>query len=106
MVDEPWHCFSAKIPNSPYYAWFWKSEEEASKLVERSTATPADVAAVVHQALTSDNPKLCDTWSGVKQKLRWLCEGICPAICSRRSYFDLVMRRATQGGQWLDSLKS
>lgn len=94
----------ANDPRSPYYAWFWQSEREADKLVQASTATPADVAAVVHQALTAEHPKL-RYMVGRKAKLavalrRWL-----PGDLFERIYFGLVIRRATQTGeprQWLD----
>jgi NAD(P)-dependent dehydrogenase (short-subunit alcohol dehydrogenase family) len=85
----------AKDPESPYYAWFCRSEAEADKLVQASTATPVDVAAVVHQALTAEHPKL-RYMIGRKAKLavglrRWL-----PGNLFERIYFDVVMRRATQ----------
>ena len=85
----------AKDPHSPYHAWFMKSEEEADKLVRASTATPADVAAVVHRALTEEDPKL-RYMIGRKAKLavalrRWL-----PGDLFERIYFGTVMRRATR----------
>jgi NAD(P)-dependent dehydrogenase (short-subunit alcohol dehydrogenase family) len=81
-------------PASPYYAWFLKSEEEADKLVRASTATPADVAAAVHEALTSERPRL-RYMIGRKAKLavalrRWL-----PGDLFERIYFGTVIRRAT-----------
>lgn len=92
----------AKDPQSPYYAWFMKSEQEADKLVQRSTATPADVAAVVHEALTAEQPKL-RYMIGRKAKLavglrRWL-----PGNLFERVYFGTVIRRATQVPQPLNS---
>jgi short-subunit dehydrogenase len=88
----------ARDPQSPYYTWFMQSEREADKLVQASTATPADVAAVVHQALTAERPKL-RYMVGRKAKVavalrRWL-----PADLFERIYFGIVMRRATQGGE-------
>ncbi len=85
----------ANNPESPYYKWFWQSEREAEKLVEASTATPADVAAVIHQALTADTPKL-RYMVGRKAKLavalrRWL-----PGNLFERIYFKEVVRRATR----------
>jgi short-subunit dehydrogenase len=84
----------AKDPHSPYYAWFMKSEQEADKLVKASTATPADVAAVVHQALTAEHPRL-RYMVGRKAKVavalkRWLPENL-----FERVYFGTVMRRVT-----------
>ena len=88
----------AKDPHSPYYDWFWQSEREADKLVQASTATPADVAAVIYRALTVENPKL-RYMIGRKAKLavalrRWL-----PGNLFERVYFGTVMRRATQPAQ-------
>jgi NAD(P)-dependent dehydrogenase (short-subunit alcohol dehydrogenase family) len=85
----------AADPQSPYYRWFQQSEQEADKLVQASTATPVDVAAVIHQALTAESPKL-RYMIGRKAKLavglrRWL-----PGNLFERIYFGLVMRRATQ----------
>ncbi len=85
----------ANDPKSPYYQWFQQSEKEADKLVQASTATPADVAAVIHQALTAERPKL-RYMIGRKAKLavglrRWL-----PGDLFERVYFGLVMRRATE----------
>lgn len=85
----------AKDPQSPYHEWFWRSEQEADKLVQASTATPVDVAAVIHQALTAERPKL-RYMVGRKAKLavalrRWL-----PGDLFERIYFDVVIRRATQ----------
>ena len=92
----------AKDPQSPYYKWFWQSEQEADKLVRASTATPADVAAVIHQALTAEHPKL-RYMIGRKAKLavalrRWL-----PGNLFERVYFGAVIRRATQLAQPLNS---
>jgi NAD(P)-dependent dehydrogenase (short-subunit alcohol dehydrogenase family) len=85
----------AADPTSPYYAWFMQSEHEADKLVQASTATPADVAAVVHQALISDRPRL-RYMVGRKAKVavalrRWL-----PGDLFERIYFGAVIRHATQ----------
>jgi NAD(P)-dependent dehydrogenase (short-subunit alcohol dehydrogenase family) len=48
----------ASNPASPYYKLFRASEAAADRLVERSKTQPADVAAIVHEALTAENPKL------------------------------------------------
>jgi NAD(P)-dependent dehydrogenase (short-subunit alcohol dehydrogenase family) len=85
----------AKDPSSPYYEWFWRSEREADKLVQASTATPADVAAVAQEALSAPEPKL-RYMVGRKAKMavalrRWL-----PGNLFERLYFGTVIRRATQ----------
>lgn len=85
----------AMDPRSPYHAWFCRSEQEADKLVQASTATPVDVAEVIHRALTAERPKL-RYMVGRKAKLavalrRWL-----PGDLFERIYFNLVIRRTTQ----------
>jgi NAD(P)-dependent dehydrogenase (short-subunit alcohol dehydrogenase family) len=92
----------AQDPRSPYYAWFQQSEAESDKLVQASTATPVDVAAVIHQALTADKPKL-RYMVGRKAKLavalrRWL-----PGNLFERIYFGTVIRRATRVAPPLNS---
>lgn len=84
----------ARDPSSPYYAWFSQAEKGADQLVQASTATPTDVAVVVHQALTAERPKL-RYMVGRKAKLavalrRWL-----PGELFERLYFGFVMRRVT-----------
>lgn len=81
--------------NSPYYAWFAQAEKEADQLVRASTATPTDVAVVVHRALTADRPRL-RYMIGRKAKLavalrRWL-----PGELFERIYFGFIMRRVTR----------
>jgi len=92
----------ANDPSSPYYTWFQQSEHEADKLVRASTATPADVAAVVYQAMTAEQPKL-RCMVGRKAKLavalrRWL-----PGDLFERIYFGTVIRRATQSANPLNA---
>jgi NAD(P)-dependent dehydrogenase (short-subunit alcohol dehydrogenase family) len=85
----------ARDQSSPYYSWFCQAEKESDQLVQASTATPADVAVVVHQALTVERPKL-RYMIGRKAKLavalrRWL-----PGETFERLYFGIVMRRVTR----------
>ena len=92
----------AKDPSSPYYDWFWQSEREADKLVQASTATPVDVAAAAHEALSSHTPKL-RYMVGRKAKIavalrRWL-----PGNLFERIYFGTVIRRTTQGSTGVGS---
>ncbi|MGH7045322.1 MAG: SDR family oxidoreductase [Stellaceae bacterium] len=80
--------------NSPYYSWFSQAERESDQLVQASTASPADVAAVIYRALTSQRPRL-RYMVGRKAKLavalrRWL-----PGEAFERLYFGIVMRRVT-----------
>ena len=85
----------AMNPASPYYEWFCEAERQSDQLVRASTATAADVAAVVHEALTSERPRL-RYMVGRKAKLavalkRWL-----PGELFERLYFGIVMRRVTR----------
>lgn len=85
----------AQDPESPYYDWFRQVEKESDQLVQASTATPADVAALVHRALTAERPKL-RYMVGRKAKLavglkRWI-----PGELFERLYFGIIMRRVTR----------
>jgi NAD(P)-dependent dehydrogenase (short-subunit alcohol dehydrogenase family) len=82
-------------PRSPYNAWFRQAEKESDQLVQASEATPADVAAAVHRALTARRPRL-RYMVGRKAKIavalkRWL-----PGELFERVYFGIIMRRVTQ----------
>ena len=82
-------------PGSPYEAWFRQAEKESDELVRRSVATPADVAAVVYDALRAERPRL-RYMIGRKAKLavalrRWL-----PGELFERIYFGIIMRRVTR----------
>jgi NAD(P)-dependent dehydrogenase (short-subunit alcohol dehydrogenase family) len=84
----------ASNPNSPYYVWFCQAEKESDQLVRTSGTTAADVAEVIHEALTVKRPKL-RYMVGRKAKLavalrRWL-----PGETFERVYFGIVMRRVT-----------
>lgn len=86
----------AMNPQSPYYEWFKRSEAASDRLVQASTATPADVAQVIHTALAAEQPKL-RYMIGRKAKIavalrRWL-----PGNLFESLYFGAVMRHATQG---------
>jgi NAD(P)-dependent dehydrogenase (short-subunit alcohol dehydrogenase family) len=85
----------AKDPNSPYYTWFQKLEAEADKLVQASTATPADVAATIYKALTSPDPKL-RYMIGRKAKLAVALRRWVPGELFERIYFGTIMRRVTR----------
>jgi NAD(P)-dependent dehydrogenase (short-subunit alcohol dehydrogenase family) len=82
-------------PQSPYHEWFRQVEKESDQLVQASTATPRDVAALVHTALTAERPRL-RYMVGRKAKLavalkRWL-----PGETFERLYFGIIMRRVTR----------
>ena len=86
---------NALDPESPYHAWFRQAEKESDQLVQASEATPADVAVVIHRALTARRPRL-RYMVGRKAKIavalkRWL-----PGELFERVYFGIIMRRVTQ----------
>jgi hypothetical protein len=58
-------------------------------------ATPADVAAVIHQALTTERPKL-RYMVGRKAKLAVALRRWMPGETFERLYFGTVMRRVTR----------
>ena len=85
----------AMNPESPYHAWFTQAERESDQLVKASTAVPADVAAVVHQALTAERPKL-RYMVGRKAKLAVALKRFVPGELFERLYFGIIMRRVTR----------
>ena len=86
---------NAMNPDSPYYAWFMQSEKESDQLVKAQTAVPADVAAVVHQALIAERPKL-RYMIGRKAKLAVALKRFIPGELFERLYFGIIMRRVTR----------
>jgi NAD(P)-dependent dehydrogenase (short-subunit alcohol dehydrogenase family) len=82
-------------PESPYYAWFTQAEKESDQLVKASTAVPADVAAVVHTALTAERPKL-RYMIGRKAKLAVGLKRFVPGELFERLYFGIIMKRVTR----------
>jgi NAD(P)-dependent dehydrogenase (short-subunit alcohol dehydrogenase family) len=82
-------------PESPYQAWFRQVEKESDQLVRASTATPRDVAALVHHALTTERPKL-RYMVGWKAKLAVALKRWIPGELFERLYFGLIMRRVTR----------
>jgi len=85
----------AQDQKSPYYAWFCQAEKESDQLVRASKTTPADVAAAVYQALTSERPKL-RYMIGRKAKLAMALRHWLPGESFERLYFGIVMRRVTR----------
>jgi NAD(P)-dependent dehydrogenase (short-subunit alcohol dehydrogenase family) len=82
-------------PDSPYCDWFRQVEKESDALVRASTATPVDVAAIVHQALTAERPKL-RYMVGRKAKLAVALKRWMPGESFERLYFGIIMRRVTR----------
>jgi len=80
---------AAAEPSSPYHALFWASEAEADKIVERVKTRPADVAQTIHEALTTDDPRL-----------RYVVgRGAKAAITARRVLPDRTFERLYYGKQ-------
>jgi NAD(P)-dependent dehydrogenase (short-subunit alcohol dehydrogenase family) len=92
----------AKDPRSPYYAWFHQAEKEVDKLVQASTTSSTDVAAVVHRALTLERPRLRYI-VGRKARLAVTLRRYLPGELFERLYFGFVMRRVTRPSQPLDA---
>jgi NAD(P)-dependent dehydrogenase (short-subunit alcohol dehydrogenase family) len=86
---------NAMNPSSPYHEWFKRLEEQSDKLVAASTATPADVAALAHKALTVRRPKL-RYMVGWKAKLAVALKRWVPGELFERLYFGIIMRRVTR----------
>jgi NAD(P)-dependent dehydrogenase (short-subunit alcohol dehydrogenase family) len=82
-------------PDSPYHAWFTQAEKESDALVQASTATPDDVAEVVHRALSVAKPRL-RYMVGRKAKLAVSLRRLLPGELFERLYFGTVMRRVTR----------
>jgi len=82
-------------PDSPYHSWFRQVEKESDQLVRASTATPVDVAALVHKALTVRRPRL-RYMVGRKARLAVALRRWMPGESFERLYFGIVMRRVTR----------
>jgi NAD(P)-dependent dehydrogenase (short-subunit alcohol dehydrogenase family) len=85
---------AALNPASPYFEWFQRAEAQSDELVKASTATPADVAATIHQALTAERPQL-RYMIGRKAKIAVALKRFVPGELFERLYFGIVMRRVT-----------
>jgi NAD(P)-dependent dehydrogenase (short-subunit alcohol dehydrogenase family) len=82
-------------PESPYHDWFQQAEKESDQLVQASTATPEDVAALVHRVLVARRPRL-RYMVGRKAKLAVALKRWIPGELFERLYFGIVMRRVTR----------
>lgn len=80
---------------SPYFDLFQEHERLADRLVQRSTATPADVARVVEAALTAESPRL-RYMIGRKAKMVVIARKYLPGELFERLYFGVVLRRVTR----------
>lgn len=85
-------------PESPYYAWFRKSERLADRLVETSPTRPTHVARTVHRALTARRPRLRYV-AGWRASLVLTLRRYLPGELFERLYFGEAVRRVTKAGQ-------
>lgn len=81
-------------PESPYYAWFCKSERLADLLVETSPTKPVDVARTVHKVLTARRPRL-RYMVGSRAKLVVALRRYLPGELFERIYFSYIVRKVT-----------
>ena len=85
----------ARDPESPYYAWFRRAEQEADALVRSSSITPADVARAVHRALIARRPRLRYVVGRRTRALLALKRHL-PGEWFDRMYLREVVRRVTR----------
>ena len=85
---------AARSTASPYYEWFTRAEAQADALVRSSKLTPADVAAVVADAMTARRPRLRYT-VGRRASLVMSLRRYLPGELFERLYFGEVIRRVT-----------
>jgi len=86
----------ALSPESPYCAWFRKSERLADQLVETSPTKPLEVAEAVHRALTARRPRL-RYMVGRRAGLVVALRRYLPGELFERLYFGEAVRRVTTG---------
>jgi NAD(P)-dependent dehydrogenase (short-subunit alcohol dehydrogenase family) len=85
----------AHAADSPYREWFERTEQQSDNLVRMSTATAADVAAVIHKALVVERPRLRYVIGG-KAKLAVTLRRYLPGELFERIYFGEIIRRVTR----------
>jgi NAD(P)-dependent dehydrogenase (short-subunit alcohol dehydrogenase family) len=81
-------------PARPYFEWFNRAEQEADRLVQSSTLTPAVVAAEVARAMTEPRPRLRYMVGGRASLVVALRRHL-PGELFERLYFGEVLRRIT-----------
>ncbi|MFW6195681.1 MAG: SDR family oxidoreductase [Chloroflexota bacterium] len=91
--------------DGPYQAWFTESQRLTDRLVESSKTSPADVARVIHKALTAKKPRLRYTVGGRARLILSLRKHL-PGELFERLYFGEAMRRVTRGGTATDAGRS
>ena len=82
----------AASPESPYRELFRASEAIADRIVERSRTTPADVAAAVHHALSTESPRMRYV-VGRPASIVIALRRYLPAPLFERVYFGSFLRR-------------
>jgi len=81
-------------PGSPYSRWFARLERLANDVVSSAPTRPADVARVVHRALTVARPRLRYV-VGRRARLLLRLRAYLPGESFERIFFAAAMRRIT-----------
>lgn len=81
-------------PESPYCRWFQNAQKLFHQAMDNSTNSPAQVADVLHEVLTSSRPRLRYL---LGKRARWILRlrRCLPGELFERIYFREVMRRIT-----------
>jgi NAD(P)-dependent dehydrogenase (short-subunit alcohol dehydrogenase family) len=79
-------------PRSPYHDTFWASEAEADRIVARNRTSPEDVAQVISEALTAEQPRLRYV-VGRGARIAILARRYLPEPLFERVYFGGQLRR-------------
>ena len=82
-------------PESPYYAWFKTSEKASDRLVETSPTKPVDMAKVVHEILSADQPHMRYI-VGRRAKMAIALRRYMPNQLFEKLYFGTAIKRVTQ----------
>jgi NAD(P)-dependent dehydrogenase (short-subunit alcohol dehydrogenase family) len=85
-------------PKSPYYAWFVRHEQVVDRILRARAIAPADVARVIHRALTASRPRLRYPVGVGARTVIWL-RRVVPHTWFERLYFGNIVRLVTRSGQ-------
>jgi NAD(P)-dependent dehydrogenase (short-subunit alcohol dehydrogenase family) len=85
----------ARDPNSPYHAWFLRSEAIFNQVMESSPIRTRNVAHAVYRALTDARPRL-RYLVGARARIVITLRRYLPDELFERLYFGALMRRLTR----------
>ncbi len=85
----------ARDPNSPYHAWFLRSEAMFDQMMRSSPIRTRDVAHAVYRALTDARPRL-RYMVGIRARAAVTLRRYLPGELFERLYFGALMRRLTR----------